>query len=140
MKKEYKKETIVELQKVASEALSKSEQGYMVRYYYKTDKFMDKMAVYFSGVPERTRKVICPHCKKEQEIEDEKIKSIYFLAPPQLKMFINHLISSYFAFKEKRFGATKVSKSDLRIMFLTSFLKDIKQEQLKRWSYNGKSK
>jgi len=117
---EYQKQTITKFQKVASEALNNNEQAYKIVYYDATDKFMDKIAVYFLWKPHK-------------EDKEYAKRSIYFLAPEQLKMFIHELVNAYFSLREKRFGNSKVPLSQIRLTWLDYFLEDIKKEQLKRW-------
>ncbi len=133
---EYEKETIIPLQKVASEALGRTNQFYKVTYYPKTEKFMSKMSVYFIGVPTRIKKIVCD-CGIEHIEESEKIRSTYFLAPDQMLIFIKNLISSYFYFKEKRFGETKIPVSEIRRTWLDHFTKDVREFQLKKWKNGG---
>lgn len=120
---DYPKQVITELQNVASD-LEENKQGYKIVYYEKTDKFVDKVAVYFLWKP------------NNDPAKDYAKRSIYFLAPEQSLMFIKNLVSSYFYFKEKRFGKTKVPISDIRTIWLEYFLKDIKEYQLKKWRLN----
>lgn len=130
---EYKKQTIIELQRVASEALNHNEQAYKIVYYYKTDKFIDKITVYFIGVPIQPKKIICS-CEKEHIIKSEEIRSIYFLAPEQFLFFIQNSIHSYFCFKEKRLPSNMLKPiSELRLIMLDDFIKDLRNKQLERW-------
>jgi len=127
MPTEYQKQTLTELTKVASEALSDTEQYYTILYYEKTEKFMDKIAPYFIWF------------SKKNPTEKPERKSLFFLAPPQLKKFIQDCIDSFFVFKEKRFDTSFKPMSEMRREWLKDFLNSIEKEQLNRWK-NGEKK
>ena len=90
----YQKQTITELTKVASEALNMNEQAYKIKYYEKTDKFTDKIAIYFLW-----RAINNPD-------KEYAKRSTYFLDPDQLRRFIQDSIQSYLFFLEKRLSGT----------------------------------
>lgn len=124
---EYQKETITPLQKVTSEALNHNEQAYKIVYYEKTDKFMDKIAVYFLWKP------------RNNPEKDYAKRSTYFLAPEQFLIFINNQIKDYFFFREKRLQLPKkMDISDFRITMLEMFIKQLKENQLNVWKNNKK--
>lgn len=118
----YPKQTLTELIKVASEALSKNEQAYQMVYYEKTERYTDKIAVYFKWRP-----------INNPDKEYAK-RSTFFLNPEQLLKFIQNSVGAYLFFLEKRLSQTlPINLAEHKVSMLQSFLSSIEKEQLKRW-------
>jgi len=124
----YQKQTLIGLTRIPSEALSQNEQSYEIKYYEKTPKFTDKIFIYIYYNP-----------IKDTD-KEYAIRSISFLDPEQLKKFIQDTIHSYLFFIEKRLSETlPIPLSEYRTILLESFLKSIRDEQLKRWKNGDKT-
>lgn len=123
---EYPKQTLTELQKVFSDTIKDEkdlQQSYKIIYLEKVKQYKDKIRIYFFDRPNG-------QCTA---------RSISFFKPEQLKMFIQECVNAYMFIKEQRVNdEIQILMPEYRVnILLPDLLKEIKEEQLKRWR-NGK--
>lgn len=119
-KQTYAKRTLTERTIVTSESLTENLQSYKITYLEKTEKYMDKVRIQSFDRPE---------CNP---------RSLSFLNPEQLLLFIKNCINGYFYLKEQRIKENlqkPLSEYRTEVM-LKDLLISIREEQLKRWGKN----
>lgn len=119
MPEEFQKQTLVDIKKVSSESLNKTEQSYKINYMEKTKKYMDKVRIYFFDRPP-------DKCTP---------RSLSILNPEELFTLIKDLTYSYFFLKEQRVKPELVMQMSLyrNNILLPDFIKEIREDSLKRW-------